>query len=112
VVREMIRILGRLCTSAARAQGSLTPGKWVQGNGKCHIPYNYDDINSPPFQARYNVSVPNAQPGSQDQPSSAPNQGSSEGAAGSWGFDYVWQRHGRDCGYGDCYEWSDGNHGE
>ena len=63
-----------ICRKDLGKDKGLQPG-WL-GNGKCHIPYSYDDINSPPFQALYNVFAPNQQPGVQDQPSGgAPNQG-------------------------------------
>jgi Protein of unknown function (DUF3421) len=57
-----------ICRKDLGKDKGLQPG-WL-GNGKCHIPYNYDDVNSPPFQALYNVFGPNGQPGS-----GAPDQG-------------------------------------
>jgi hypothetical protein len=63
-----------ICRKDLGKDKGLQPG-WL-GKGKCHIPYNYDDINSPPFQALYNVFGPNGQPSSPGQsPAGVQDQG-------------------------------------
>ena len=42
-----------ICRKDLGKDKGLQPG-WLS-NGKCHIPYNYDNVSSPPFQALYNV---------------------------------------------------------
>jgi len=74
-----------ICRKDLGKDKGLQPG-WL-GNGKCHIPYNYDNVSSPPFQALYNVFGPNGQPGLPDRsPGGAPDQGSqSHGALIAFG---------------------------
>ncbi len=56
-----------ICRRDLGKDKGLQPG-WL-GYGKCHIPYNYDNVKSLPFQALYNASGANGQPGTQDQSS-------------------------------------------
>lgn len=63
-----------ICRKDIGKDRGLQPG-WL-ADGKCHIPYNYDNVSSPPFQALYNVFGANGQPGAQDQSAAgAPDQG-------------------------------------
>jgi hypothetical protein len=55
-----------ICRKDLGKDKGLQPG-WL-GNGKCHIPYNYDNVSSPPFQALYNVFPPAGPAAPQDQP--------------------------------------------
>ena len=64
-----------ICRKDLGKDKGLQPG-WL-GNGKCHIPYNYDNISSPPFQALYNVFPTEGPAAPQDQsaPGAAPSAG-------------------------------------
>jgi hypothetical protein len=70
-----------ICRKDLGKDKGFQPG-WLE-NGKCHIPYNYDNVSSPPFQALYNVFGSSGAGNPQDQNVEPPAQTAPPGNGGA-----------------------------